>query len=588
MTRAALLEAMEAQHRGNLSTAISTYQQILTRDPRDEDAWLHLGIALHRADRKDLAETAFHRCLALNADSHAVHLNLGMLHFSARQFAEARPHFETARRLDEADPRAVAMLGRIALDEGAYGQAAEHFQAALVLKPDDLMTLRRLVRSLSRTGAHDEALEWIRLALDRDPSQAQLHIELAMTFRKLARHDEAIEVLQAALSRDPENVDLRYNLGAFLEERGEFHAASTAYGEVLSAKPDHTLALSSALRSRTFRADHPLLCARAEALLQTRRLESIAESFLRYAAGKHLDAIGEHERAMMHFHRANALQRLDGEFEPAAFTKYVDEMIRTFTPELMQRLSSSACGEHQPLFIVGLPRSGTTLVEQILSSHPRVAAGGEITFFLERSRSMFVHGRADVRYPEAASWLDESSLAELREAYIARLARVSRERRVTDKMPFNFQHLGLIRCLFPRAKIVYCRRDPLDNCLSCYFENLAGEFRFATSLEGLGRYYREHSRLMDHWRRVLGPEGLFEIQYESLVEDFRPHAEALLAHCGLPWDERCARFFEAPRVISTPSNWQVRQPIYSTSVGRWRAYEQHLGGLRAALGQLSP
>ena len=477
------------------------------------------------------------------------------------------------------------MLGRIAMEEGAYPEAAEHLQRALTVKPNDHETLRRLVRSLSKAGEHEQALEWLRLAIDRDPALVELHVELAMILRAQGRHDEAIQGLRTALDASPGSVDLQHNLGALLEEKGDFEAASAAYAAVLRAKPDHTLALASALRSRRFSSEHTALCSKADSLLQAQRLETSAVSFMRYAVGKHLDASGEHERAIAHFHRANALQRREGEYEPEAFTAYVDELIDTFTPALLERLAASGSMEHRPIFIVGLPRSGTTLVEQIISSHPLVAAGGELTFFLERTRTMLVHGHPGVRYPQAARFLEAGSLRELREAYLARTARIARDRRVTDKMPFNFQHLGLIHALFPRASIIYCRRDPLDNCLSCYFENLAGDFRFATSLEGLGQYYRAHSRLMQHWKSVLGPAGLFEIQYESLIERFRPQVEALLAHCGLPWDERCARFFEARRAIATPSNWQVRQPIYSTSIGRWRAYERHLTGLRAAIGK---
>ena len=588
-SRAALFAAMEAQQRGDFQAAIASYERILEHEPRNADAWLHLGIAMHRTNRKDLAENAFLRSLALNESSHAAHVNLGTLYFREKKFAEARPYLEAAYRLNDADVRAPTLLGRIADEEGLHREAVEHFQHAVALKPDDLKLLRSLVRSLTLAGSHDEALDWILLAVDRNPAQMELRIELALILRALGRHGEALETLRTAVAEKPDDADLQHNLGALLEEKGDFREGSAAYREALRLNPEHTLALASALRSRIFQPDHAMLCARAEAALAAPRpLDLAAEIFLRYSLGKHLDATAEHDRAIEHFHRANALQRQQGEYVPAAFSAFVDEMIETFTPALMTRLSAEAPAE-RPIFIVGLPRSGTTLVEQILSGHPRVAAGGEISFFLERTASMFVHGHAGVRYPKAAQWLSGDSASKLREEYSARSEQAApgaqaTSRRVTDKMPLNFQHLGLIKGLFPRATIVYCRRDPLDNGLSCYFENLTDRFRFATSLAGLGHYYREHSRLMAHWARVLEPGSIFEVGYESLIRDFEPQVRELLAHCGLPWDERCLRFFEAQRVIATPSNWQVRQPIYSTSVSRWRAYDSHLEELRAALG----
>ena len=596
--RAALFEAMAAQQRGDFPAAISSYRRILERDSRNADAWLHLGIALHRTNEKGSAESAFLRSLTLNPGSHAARLNLGTLYFTENKLAEARSHLEAALQLNRADHRAPVLLGRIAAEENRHEKAIEHFQHALNLKPDDLKLLQRLVRSLCFVGSREEALEWVRLAVDRDPAQMELRVELAMILRALDRYEEAIEGLRAALRENPDHPDVHHNLGALLEERGEFDAAAAAYREALRLKPDHNLALASAIRSRAFRADHPALRERAESLLETQHLQPEAEAFLRYALGKHLDAVGEHERAMHQFHEANALQRREGEYLPEAFTRYVDALIETFAPALIERLAASGSESFRPIFIVGLPRSGTTLIEQILASHSQVAAGGEIPFFLERSRTMFVEGHPGVRYPEASRWLDEGSSKELQEAYLSRLERVASGHaaaeagepgaatahlRVTDKMPFNFQHLGLIRGVFPRAKIIFCRRDPLDNCLSCYFENLTGEFRFAHSLAGLGHHYREHLRLMAHWSNVLGPGGFFEMRYEDLIREFQPCLDALLEYCELPREERCARFFESSRVIATPSNWQVRQPIYSTSVGRWRAYESHLEELRSAL-----
>ena len=230
-----------------------------------------------------------------------------------------------------------------------------------------------------------------------------------------------------------------------------------------------------------------------------------------------------------------------------------------------------------------MPRSGTTLVEQILASHPAVAGGGELATLMTIASQFNAAGQGGLPYPEGVRAIRVDQAEQMAQRYLDHLDRISKSAlRVTDKQPFNFTHLGLAQLLFPAATFIHCQRDPMDTCLSCYFVSFADSFGFASDLGTLGRYYRQYSRLMAHWEDVL-PRPVLTVEYEALVTNLESVARGLVAHCGLSWDDRCLRFYETERSVRTPSRWQVRQPIYADSIGRWRRYERHLGPLMAAL-----
>jgi hypothetical protein len=295
--------------------------------------------------------------------------------------------------------------------------------------------------------------------------------------------------------------------------------------------------------------------------------------------GKHYDRQQRYDEAFAHFRSAKAATRkLTGVFDERAVAGYFDRIIETFPLDFFGRFPAGGSASERLVFIVGMPRSGTTLTEQILASHPAVFGAGELQGIADVARAI----RPD--YPQRVPFLSASEIAEFVKGYLATIdARAPPEAiRVTDKLPVNFTHLGLIATLFPHSRVIHCRRDPMDTGLSCFAEQFRLSHDFTTDLESIGRYYLQYERLMAHWRRVL-PLPMLEQRYEDLIANPEVGSRALLAHCELPWDEACLNFHAASRQVSTPSRWQVRQPIYATSVGRWRHYERHLEPLRRLL-----
>jgi len=302
---------------------------------------------------------------------------------------------------------------------------------------------------------------------------------------------------------------------------------------------------------------------------------------LNFALAKAFNDCGHWDRAFDHYHRGNRLA--DVAFDPAASLAYVKAMIDTFTPEMLAARSSFGRESSRPVFIVGMPRSGTTLVEQIVASHPQVTGAGELDDLRVLGFEVPSLSKSPQPYPRCMADIDRQLATGLADRYLARLHAIDpNARRVTDKMPQNFLYLGLIGMLLPEARVIHCRRHPLDVCLSCYFVNFTQRLSFAYDLNSLGVYYRHYEMLMDHWRRVR-PAAMLEVDYEGLVADQEGVSRRLIEFCGLDWHPACLSFHKNRRPVETASSWQVRRPIYSGSVQRWKHYEKYLDPLKEAL-----
>ncbi len=381
--------------------------------------------------------------------------------------------------------------------------------------------------------------------------------------------------LRHALARHPHSDALTKFLGDVLVRQGRFGEAARAFDRALELNPLQVAAHFTAVATkRCSEADRPRL-ARMRNTLVDDRLDDEGRLLLHFAIGKLLDDLGEYAAAMRHFDSANRIRGGEANFDAAAFRADVDRLVRRFTPGFFAAHAAFGRDEETPLLIVGLPRSGTTLVEQIISSHPLVGAGGELGFWIKRANSRAI---AEARY------LSAPAAHELAGEYLAQLRRIAPgAARVTDKLPFNVLCLGLIHLLLPRARIIQCRRHPVDTCLSIYFTHFKQVIGFANDKADLVAAYREYAGLMDHWRAVLPPECFLEIAYEELISDREAVTRRLIAFSGLEWRDCCLKPERNERPLSTASLWQARQPVYATSVGRWRNYAPFLGELRALL-----
>jgi Flp pilus assembly protein TadD len=389
------------------------------------------------------------------------------------------------------------------------------------------------------------------------------------------RDEEAERVLRQTLAVDPKNAMAWDLLGNLLAERGRFDEARDCFARATSIAPLMAGSYYDMVRCRPVTATDNDLLARMEAALATPGLEAAQRLRVHLALGKAADDLGDYALAMQHFDEADAVRRGSASFDSATFDTEIDRLIGRCTLELIARAPELGSGDATPVMIVGMPRSGTTLVEQIVSSHPEVSAGGELNFWNERGAAWREAGPAGTEAP---------FLGRAATDYLGVLREIGpNATRVTDKMPFNFLWAGLIHLAFPRATIVHCRRAAIDAALSIHQTHFHPGLAFPTGGAELVAYFRSYRRLTDHWRRVLPADRLIEVDYEDLTRAPEPAIRRIIAGCGLSWDDACLRPEHNPRAVKTPSKWQTRQPIYHGSVGRWRRYEPWLGPLRALI-----
>ncbi|MFT4956266.1 MAG: cytochrome c-type biogenesis protein CcmH/NrfG [Brevundimonas sp.] len=466
---------------------------------------------------------------------------------------------------------------------GRLDEAVAGFEALLALRPEltdvwfDLGRLRRRIgRSDAALDAYDQA---IRLGV-RGPEEARLNRAVILS-EDLHRPDEAEAELNAALKLNPRFAPAWLNLGNLHEDRGRRDPARAAYEQALTLEPGNVLALARlAGVARASGPDDPLI-ARLRSALKAIGAgspdERMARADLGFALGRMLDEASAYDEAFAAYAQANRDSRLipgppGARYDRAAQEAVVDQLIAAF-PDA----GNGEGGDNAPLFICGMFRSGSTLTEQILAAHSRVTPGGELELLPA------LVSRELQPWPDSLKTLDAGRIAALRGTYLDGLrARLPGADVITDKRPDNFLHVGLIKTLFPAARIIHTRRDPMDNCLSCWFLHLSHAMPWALDLEDAAHWLIQQERLMDHWKS-LWPDDIHTLDYDALVAEPEAKVRGLLDFCGLDWEDGCLSFHGLDNAVRTASVWQVREPLYRRASGRWRNYEPHLGPLKAAL-----
>jgi tetratricopeptide (TPR) repeat protein len=431
-------------------------------------------------------------------------------------------------------------------------------------------------------GDDASAEKYFIKAVEIDPRAVEPHCNLGFLATRRLRFDAAMAHYRNALALAPDHLDALAGEAALLERQGDVEQAYARVRAWVDQGTTHPhLLVTFAQISPKVRRERDAVQLMERALLRP-GLNLNQRIDLHFGLGKLYDRLGEYDAAFDHYRRGNEIR--PGEFDAARFALIVDQIIEAYSEAFLARAPHASNDSPAPVFIVGMSRSGTSLVEQILASHPSVHGAGELLHIREISASLMARIGMGLSVPQAMERVTSAILDELAQPHLDRLHQMSSGAlRVTDKMPSNHLSLGLIALLFPGARIIHTKRHPLDSCLSCYFQNFTGGHDYTLKLSDLGAYYVQYQRLMAHWRKVLRLP-LLEIQYEDMVTDMERHARTLVEFCGLPWDHRCLRFYENKRTVKTASYDQVREPIYSRSTGRWRHYEKHLGPLIEALG----
>jgi tetratricopeptide (TPR) repeat protein len=518
-------------------------------------------------------------------------------------------------KLSARNSQGLHQRGAQLLQQGAYTEALECYQELLGANPRDAFAHNGLGSVLTHLMRLPEAEEHLRRAIGIRESFPEAQFNLGCLLQSRGRYAESEQPLRRSLKLKPDRLDARLALGGSLlllgrisEARdcyekalrvaprstvaivglaqieameGRFAEAEASFRRALEIDPHAPYALVGLARMRRMTAADSEVFRRAEDLAASERPPA-DEATLRFALGKYYDDTGDHARAFRAYQRANELHKLSAvPYDPAARAAFVDDMIRVYTREVLSGAGATASNSERPVFVVGMPRSGTSLVEQIVASHPLVHGAGELDFW-----TAAVHKRDGSAIRRALP--EESTRGRLAQEYLRLLSTHSTDaQRVVDKAPVNSDYLGLLHLVFPRARMIYLRRDPIDVCLSCYFQQFSPAMNFTMSLPDLAQYYREHHRLMEYWRAVLPPGVLLEVPYAELVADQEQWTRRILQFLALPWDDRCLEFHKTTRAVATASTWQVRQKIYGSSVQRWRKYEKFVKPLMS-LADLQP
>jgi tetratricopeptide (TPR) repeat protein len=574
-------------------------------------AWNNLGIILQERLELDESRLCLERVLAIEPRNASALNNLANTCKRLGRSHEARERLHAALSVRPDYAEAYSNLSNVLCDEGDYDEAEAMGRKALELNPRLADAYLNLAGVANARHRHSEALGWLDALLAFAPAHAGGHSERARTLKALGRLDEAMDAAERAVLMAPGSAETHNALGQVFQAKGEFQPALDSYDRAVAlpgsgrseaisnrglilaefgradearaalagaaAMFPHSAFILFNLAELTTMAPGDPLIGRMEAALAEEGRSALDRTMLHFGLGKALLDTDPAE-AFRHYDEGNRLRRASFAYDPDTTDHWMAEIARVFSPDLLKARADRGARSDRPVLVVGMPRSGTTLVEQILASHPDVVGAGErITLQALASAAGF---------PDTFPTLADERLGAIGEAYLATLTRIAQGRKhVVDKMPANFALAGMIRLILPDARIIHCRRDPADICFSCYIKLFSEPQAFAYSQTELGRFYRASERLAAHWRAGLPASHFLEIDYEALVNDFEPQARRLLDFLGLQWDARVLGFHETLRQVRTASSLQVRQPLYRSSIGRWRRYALYLQPLLAELGR---
>ena len=538
---------------GKIDEAIAAYRQAIRIAPDFAMAQVNIGGALRKQGKIDEAIAAYRQAIRIMPDYAEAHCNLGIALQAQRKLEEAIAAYHQAIRIKPDYADAHCNLGIILYVQKKSNEAIASYRQAIRLKPDYAEAHYNLGIALNDQNNLDEAMVTYRQAIALKPDYAEAYIRLGGALLQAGQLSEAREAFDTATRLAPNNPMYR---------RGQSVVTNYAVGDPRLAELEH-LARDSA------------------SLSDSDQIE------LHFALGKAYEDVGRHAEAFRQWQNGNALKRRQIAYNETATIAELDRIKATFTSDLFKNAHNVGNPSAVPIFILGMPRSGSTLIEQILASHPKVFGGGELTYFRQIVDGILT-GSGSAKNPSepASTKTGEDEFYDIGARYLTEIERLApNAAHITDKMPRNFIFAGLIHLALPNAPIIHTVRDPVDTCLSCFSMLFTGEQNFTYDLAELGRYYRHYSAVMAHWHRVLPPGRILDVRYEDVVADLEGQARRIVAHCGLDWDPRCLAFHETERTVRTASAVQVRQPIYNSAVARWRDYAQFLDPLLAELGK---
>ena len=570
---------------GKLADAVTHYERALALKPDYAEFYTNLGTALLGQDNLVYAMACYERALALKPDCAEAHYNLGYVFMGQGKLTDAVARYECAIALKPDYIKAHYNLGNVFMGLGKLADALMHYERALALKPNLAEAHNNLGSVLMGLGSVADAVMHYECALALKSDYIKAHYNLGNAFVVQGKLANAVTHYECALALKPDYVEAYYNLGTALLRQGKLKEAEHAYEKAIDLAPKSGRYYRALLHMRPVASEDRYLGA-IEKLAQDMSSLPMADQIeLHFALSKAYVDLEQYERSFRHLLEGNALKRRELVYDEPEALNFFDRIRAVLTLDVMNGKRGFGNPSPIPIFIVGMPRSGTTLIEQILASHPKIFGAGELPNFSNTVASLNTPNSAPPSFPEVVPALSVEKLHELGTSYLDAVGAVAPgAARITNKMPGNFACIGLIHLALPNARIIHMRRNPIDTCLSCFSILFANGQPYSYDLGELGRYYRAYDALMEHWRQVLPGGVMLEVQYEDVVADVEQQARRVVAYCGLEWDDTCLAFHETQRSVRTASAIQVRQPIYRTSVGRWQRYKNLLQPLIKELG----
>ena len=567
--------------RGLAEKAIPLLEKAARLDPKQEAAHFQLGRALAQVGRGADADAAFERSFALSPVR-------GMMAQAAEHHAAGR--LEEAERLCrqvlQREPRnvdALRMLGLIAAAAGDLDEAENLLRQALAEAPDHIAALFELGRVLKELERPDDAIDVYKTLIELQPDNPRAHYRLAGVLAPAALTEQSAAAYRRCLELDPRHPGAWLGLGHMLKTLGQQSEGIAAYRRCLAIEPEFGEAWFSMANLKTYRFDDAEIAEMRQRLESDTVNETSRVNFL-FALARAYEDRRDYATAWQYYEQGNARQRLLVSYDPVLTETVNDDLIAFFAADFFRSHAGVGNPDPSPIFILGMPRSGSTLVEQIIASHSRVEGTSELPYIGRLTKSLNRNRADGMRYPEVLNELEPRHFSRLGQNYLdmARMHRVEGTPHFIDKMPNNFPLVGFIHAILPNAKIIDARRHPLDACTGNLRQLYARGQAFSYDQTDIGEYYLQYQRMMDHWDQVL-PGKVLHVQYEDVVADLPRQVERILKHLGLPWEDACLDYHATQRAVRTASSEQVRQPIYTSGIGYWRHYETQLEELREVL-----
>lgn len=591
--RAAKIEkkSADAQHKlaialtgiGRLEEAIKHYRNSQSLKPDVAETYNNLGYTLQQLGRHDEAVEQFRKAVAINRNYPEAYNNLGNALQSLKKPEEAIQHYRQALILRPSFFEAHNGLASALTTLNLYTEAIKHCETALVIAPNSPEAHINIANALGAIDRPQDALAHYQKAIANDPSNPEPYTRASFALYRLGKIQEAVAVCEKAVALKPNHGGALAQLGNSLRALGRMNEATQCYEKAIANMPADANVYHSLVNSKRMTVDDQHFIAIKELADKMELFGTDDQISLHFALGKAFDDVNEYQKSFQHFRKGNALKRQQFvEYDEADSLMRFDRIIAAFSSEMLQEKKDFGDPSNVPIFIVGMPRSGSTLVEQVLASHTNIFGAGELREFGNLASKIV--GPEGSTFPEAAAFLSSELVRTLAAQYLHSIRCLAPDaERITDKMPSNFFNVGLIHLAFPNARIIHTRRNLCDIAMSCFSTLFAVGQAHTYDLAELGRYLRAYEKMMDHWRKVLPKGAMIEVEYEKMVSGLEAEARRIIEHCGLQWDDACLSFYKNSRPVLTASVTQVRQPVYKGSVGRWQRYENELQPLLRTL-----